>query len=185
MTRKKSGFLTFIFSLIPGAGEMYMGFFKQGISIMCIFFGMVAMSSYLMMGPLMFLLPVVWFYSFFHVHNLRSLSDEEFYAVEDKFLFNFDEKAVKIQFGNEKIRKILAIVLIVWGSCALLNTFAGYICQILEILGFSTDMVYGFFNDLPRTVFSIAIIVAGVYLIKGKKKELSQLEEISEKKSEE
>ncbi len=38
MTRKKNGFLTFIFSLLPGAGEMYMGFFKQGMSIMAIFF---------------------------------------------------------------------------------------------------------------------------------------------------
>ncbi len=30
MTRKKSGFLTFCFSLIPGAGEMYMGFLEWG-----------------------------------------------------------------------------------------------------------------------------------------------------------
>ena len=34
MQKQKKGFLLFISSLIPGAGEMYMGFFKQGISIM-------------------------------------------------------------------------------------------------------------------------------------------------------
>ena len=34
MTKKKNGFLAFCFSLIPGAGEMYMGFMKQGASIM-------------------------------------------------------------------------------------------------------------------------------------------------------
>lgn len=34
MPKQKRGFLLFICSLIPGAGEMYLGFFKQGISIM-------------------------------------------------------------------------------------------------------------------------------------------------------
>ena len=34
MQKQKKGFLLFISSLIPGAGEMYMGFFKQGISIL-------------------------------------------------------------------------------------------------------------------------------------------------------
>lgn len=181
MTRKKSGFLTFIFSLIPGAGEMYMGFFKQGISIMCIFFGLIAMSSYLLMGPMMFLLPVIWFYSFFHVHNLRALNDEEFYAIEDKFLFNFDEQAIKEQFGTEKTRKILASILIFWGAFALWDTFSESVFGILETLGVQTSWIYGILNDVPRTVFSIAIIVVGVYLIKGKRKELSQMEEIEDK----
>ena len=38
MTKKKSKFFTFCCSLIPGAGEMYLGFLKQGISIMTTFF---------------------------------------------------------------------------------------------------------------------------------------------------
>ena len=37
MQKQKRGFWLFIFSLIPGAGEMYMGFKKQGISIMFLF----------------------------------------------------------------------------------------------------------------------------------------------------
>ena len=39
MTRKKRGFWTFIFSLIPGAGEMYLGFMKRGVSTMLVFLG--------------------------------------------------------------------------------------------------------------------------------------------------
>ena len=38
MSRKKSKGWTFICSLLPGAGEMYMGFMKQGVSIMGLFF---------------------------------------------------------------------------------------------------------------------------------------------------
>jgi hypothetical protein len=36
---------TFIFSLIPGAGEMYMGFKKQGISIMLLCWDLVSCRS--------------------------------------------------------------------------------------------------------------------------------------------
>ena len=80
MTSKKSGFWTFIFSLFPGAGEMYLGFLRQGTSIMILFFGIFALTAGFNLNFLMFLLPVVWCYSFFHTHNLRSMPDEEYYA---------------------------------------------------------------------------------------------------------
>ncbi len=180
MTKKKNGFLTFVFSLIPGAGEMFMGFFKQGISIMCLFCGILTISSYFMMGPLNFLLPIIWFYSFFHVQNLASLSDEEFYAVEDKFLFDFDEGIFQKQIGKEKTRKILAVILIVLGSYAIWEMFMEYMRNfVIEYMrGFT--WLYHLLMDMPRFVFSVVIIFVGVYLIKGKKKELDQLEEIGE-----
>ena len=37
MRHKKNRFWTFLFSLFPGAGEMYMGFMKQGVSLMTLF----------------------------------------------------------------------------------------------------------------------------------------------------
>lgn len=45
MQRKKSKFLTFLFSLIPGAGEMYMGFMKMGVSLMAEFFAVLWLAS--------------------------------------------------------------------------------------------------------------------------------------------
>lgn len=153
-----------------------MGFFKQGISIMCVFFGMIAISSYFMMGPLNFLLPIIWFYSFFHVHNLASLTDEEFYAVEDKFLFDFDEDIFKKQIGKEKTRKILAVILIVFGCYAIWEMFMNYLYDFVNDYMQSFRWFYSVLRDMPRFVFSVAIILAGVYLIKGKKKELDQLE---------
>lgn len=182
MTKKKNGFLTFVFSLIPGAGEMFMGFFKQGISIMCVFFGIFAISSYFEMGPLIYLLPIIWFYSFFHVHNLASLSDEEFYAVEDKFLFDFDEDIFKKQIGKEKTRKILAVILIIFGSYAIWDMFMSYVYDLVNDYIYMRRFIwlYSVLKDVPRFVFSVAIILTGVYLIKGKKKELDQLEEVSE-----
>ena len=65
MTNKRSKVLTFFISLIPGAGEMFLGFYKMGASIMIIFWGIVAFSN-ILFPPLFYLLPILWFYSFFH-----------------------------------------------------------------------------------------------------------------------
>ena len=61
MQKQKRGFWLFIFSLIPGAGEMYMGFKKQGISIMLLFWGAIALASITGLGWLAMFLPVIWF----------------------------------------------------------------------------------------------------------------------------
>ena len=61
MQKQKRGFLLFISSLIPGAGEMYMGFFKQGISIMTLFWAIIAIAGGLNISSLVIFLPVLWF----------------------------------------------------------------------------------------------------------------------------
>ena len=37
MKRKRGPFMTFILSCIPGAGQMYLGFFNEGVSLMLLF----------------------------------------------------------------------------------------------------------------------------------------------------
>ena len=61
-----------------------MGLMKQGVSLMTMFFACVGISSWMYADVLMWAASIVWCYSFFHVHNLRSLSEEEFQKVEDK-----------------------------------------------------------------------------------------------------
>ena len=84
MTRKKNGFWRFIFSLLPGAGEMYLGFMKMGVSLMSLFFVIIAVASYMDIGPMVFIALIAWFYSFFHVNNLAAQPDEQFYALDDE-----------------------------------------------------------------------------------------------------
>jgi len=180
MTRKKGGFFTFICSLLPGAGEMYMGFFKQGISIMSLFFIMIVFSSWLELGPLMFVLPVLWFYSFFHVHNLSGLSDEEFYAIEDSFIFESENHKITQFLGGDKSRKILAVSLIVVGVFALWNIFSEYVEVLFETLGIQLGWIYDFMDNVPQIIFAIAIILLGIHLIRGKKKELNQLQDMNQ-----
>lgn len=109
--RKKSGFLTFCFSLIPGAGEMYLGFMKMGVSLMGLFFAVIVVGGFLNVASVLLIDVIVWFYSFFHVHNLAGMPDEEFLAVEDEFLFRLDE-VFDMGWKKEKYRKIVAVIML-------------------------------------------------------------------------
>ena len=177
MTRKRRGFWLFIFSMFPGAGEMYLGFFKQGISVMTLFFALIAGAAWLNIGPIMFIIPVLWFYSFFHVHNLASLSDEEFYSIQDDFLFHIDDKRLRDMVDAKKGRKILAFVLILVGVSAIWDIICDYIETILNMCGIDTSYLYRIFDKVPQLAFAILIIWLGVYLIKGKKQQLDSIEE--------
>ena len=64
MARQKNKILMFLFSLIPGAGQMYMGFMKQGLSLMTIFATLCAVGIWLDIKPLLFFAPIILLYSF-------------------------------------------------------------------------------------------------------------------------
>lgn len=178
MTRKKNKFFTFCFSLIPGAGEMYMGFMKMGLSLMGAFILICAVATIFEMGPIMFLAIIAWFYSFFHVHNLAGMPDEEFYALEDDYLFHLCEDKTVAQTLTQKYRKLLAVVLIILGVVLLWNSMIGLMWSILpdSIMWIVHDIGY----RLPKIILGVATIVAGIYLISGKKKELDMQDEKSE-----
>lgn len=181
MTRKKNKGWTFIFSLIPGAGEMYMGFMKQGVSTMGLFFALIAVGACLNIGPILFVLPIVWCYSFFSVHNMRGLSDEEFYALEDDYVFHLD-RILPTEKLSKKQNKILAVILIVTGICILWNRLIDWCHEVLYSLIPTriATMITGILYAAPQIVIALVLIVIGIHLIKGKKVELDN-EETEEK----
>ena len=176
MTSKKSGFWTFLFSLIPGAGEMYLGFLKHGASVMILFFGIFALTAGFNLNFLMFLLPVVWCYSFFHTHAILSMPDEEFYALEDRFLFlneeDTDSLSRRISGFLSYHRSAAAWLLIILGVTLLWNSFMDYLYQILPQPLY--DALYTFSYHLPQIFLAILFIGLGCYLIRGKKRELDE-----------
>lgn len=175
MTRKRNPFFLFLVSLIPGAGEMYLGFFKQGISVMSLFFLMFGFSN-LFYTPLLCLTPVLWFYSFFHSNNLNSLQDEEFYSMEDDYFLHMDHLFRDNGALLRRHSKLVAIVLIFLGASVLWQNFSStlhYISRnILHLSDSMTNLLYRLTNGMPDSVMAVAIIVFGVYLIKNKKDSL-------------
>ena len=167
--KKKNRFLTFCFSVLPGAAEMYMGFMKMGLSLMVAFFGLIWIPQILMLSELSLLSIVVWFYGFFHANHLASLSDEEFEKMEDTYLLKLDALAGGKDFV-QKYHKWLAVLLILAGIGLLWNTAADLICK--QFPAFS-EIMFMAGNYIPRVFIAVLIMVAGIRMIKGKKAELA------------
>lgn len=175
MQKQKRGFWLFIFSLIPGAGEMYMGFKKQGLSIMLLFWGVFALGACTGMDWLIFLIPIIWFYSFFNVHNLKSLSEEEFYSVEDSYILHMDKLIGDIDSLLTHHRKLTAIVLIIFGASILWNNIVDFFYIILP--DYLANILGTFAYHLPQLIIAIAIIFAGIYILTRKKDALDKDQE--------
>lgn len=168
--RKGNGVWRFCFSLLPGAGEMYMGFMKQGAVLMTLFLGCCAMSSWLSLDVFGFILPVIWFYGFFHVHNLAGLPDEEFYSMEDTF--QAEEWKILNVVGQDRSRRYFAWALILIGSAGIWQIVTRSVTKVLNHYGLSVQIWKDVTNNVPQVIFSIIIIYIGVQMVKGKKQQL-------------
>jgi len=184
--RKKNKILTFMFACLPGAGHMYLGFMKLGLSFMTLFFGVCGLVYlvneliYFLTGPIVMILPVIWFYSFFDCINKNGTSDEEFAAYEDHFLFtdvaelqNIDWK-FNFGFLTSKAPRIaIGFIILISGVSMLcrnmLSMIDWYYWEQLEVI---RNILYSLFNRLPQLAISVAIIALGIWLIGGKRKEL-------------
>ncbi len=175
MTRKKNRLFTFCCSLLPGAGEMYLGFFKHGISVMSLFFLLLTCSGALF-PPIMFLSPVLWFYSFFHVNHLVTLPDDEFYMVEDDYFFHIDALIRNRDLLLTKYRKLTSYCLIFLGAAVVwqnaINFFHRFLGRYLAIPEPFRDMLFWFTQRAPQMVVAVGIILLGIWLIQEKKSSL-------------
>lgn len=176
MIRKKSGFMTFLCSLIPGAGEMYLGFMKEGLSIMCLAYGIFLFSVWSNMGWLISAEVILWFYSLFNTHNKASLPDEEFYTLEDDYLFHMDQLLPKgnLRLDGGKQTKIFGWVLLLAGVSIIWKPSIRNLLAALRVY-ISDDfsrIVGNYLYSLPQFVVAGVLIVCGVRLILRKKTEL-------------
>lgn len=167
----KNGFLTLLFAFIPGAGQMYQGYMKRGLSLilMCCAIGAVAA----LFSPVALFLLVVFMYSFFDTLNLRAqiaLGK----APEDDYLVHLDPKDKRLARMLMDSHKLVGWVLIVFG---VLIVYENIIMEMLnEVLWrWGRDSVafrafYLVMDRLPDVVACVAFILCGVWLVRGPRK---------------
>lgn len=181
MPRKKSKFLTFCFSFVPGFGEMYLGFFKMGISLIGIFTFFLLVSSVLNLGVLFVFSVIPWAYSFFHSNHINSLPDEEFYSMEDYFLFPMQEiQKEEWERFLKKYRNLISIVMIYIGISVLWENFYRMIRSFPP--QFVNNILSMLTYRLPQVIFALILIGIGAWMIQGKRQELNRIEEKEEEK---
>ena len=142
--------------------------------------GIIAIAGGLNISSLVIFLPVLWFYSFFHVHNLKELPEEEFYAIEDNYILHLDRIFQNNIRLSQKHIKIAAILLIVFGVAVFWNGFRDLLFWILpnSLAIIIQDIMY----QIPSVIIGILIIVAGYQLLTGKIKSISPDEKADCKK---
>ena len=164
----KNGFLTFCCAFIPGAGQMYQGYMKRGLSLIltaCLI-GMV--SS--LLNPVLLLLVVVWMYSFFDTFNLRAqiLADT---APEDDYLIHFDPRDKRLARALLDSHKLVGWLLIAFGALiAYQNLIMNTLGDLVYRWGHSSPVfraLYLVMDSLPDVVVCVVLIVCGVWLVKG------------------
>lgn len=115
MENKKNRFFVFLFSLMPGAGEMYLGALGKGAVLMVAFFLWLIISFEIGNGAILLFTPVIWFYSFMDTHSSKKLTKEEIKASNDKFIKNVFNLFTDNSHKGSLITKKLGILIIAVG----------------------------------------------------------------------
>ena len=166
----KNGILTFIFAFCPGAGQMYQGYMKRGLSLITMFCLFVAAGS--LLGPLVVGCAIVWMYSFFDTFNLRAQIGAGTAAADDYLVHvNWHDKRMN-QFMMDS-HKLLGWGLITLGVLVayqniLMNTLGDIVWRWGQQSPFFRAL-YLVMDQLPEIVVCVALIVCGIWLVRGPK----------------
>ncbi len=173
--KKKNKTLTFLCSLLPGAAEMYMGFMKNGLTLMLIFFASFMLPTVIGAGDIFIALVfVVWFYGFFHARNIANSDDEAFAQLKDKYIWEEFSGKTGIRLDSSKANKWIAAILIIIGASALWNNIADIAVRYIPESAWNE--IYPIISAVPGLIFAILVIIAGIMLIKGKKESIKDTE---------
>lgn len=165
------GILFFIFSCIPGCGQMHQGYMKRGISQTVLCCGVLAVAVFLEIGALAILLVPLWLYSFFDSYNLRRQRMDGT-EDDDAYLFgmsDLDTRRLSELFA--KRHSLIGWALVLLGLYALYQTVVGQLMRWLRDLFPWTDWLYDLLVwDAPRILGTLLIIALGLWFIRGPRK---------------
>ena len=164
---KKNGILTFLFAFVPGAGQMYQGYMKRGLSLITLFF-LCIMAGMLLLEPLVLTALIVWMYSFFDTYDLiRYLVAGD--PKPDEFLLPPDWQK---QFGGAKAKmtpkmnKIIGWCLLLTGAYVMYDSVIWPIVESIFVqLGIHWSMIYAINDVIPSIVVAVLLIAFGGRLL--------------------
>jgi hypothetical protein len=143
-----NNFLVFVFSLIPGAGYMYLGLMQKGLEAMLLFWASVTIFAWIGLPHFVAMISIpLWFYFFFDTYAMRNrLAQGE--EVDDKGMFD-----IMSRLGEYKYYYI-GIGLLVIGFLALLANLSQ------DLSGW---FKYGYY--FKKYLFPVLLIAAGIFLL--------------------
>ncbi|MEX2104397.1 MAG: hypothetical protein WD907_03585 [Bacilli bacterium] len=152
---KKSKVIGMLLSIFPGAGHMYIGLQRRGLQLMASFLFSIYILDVLHLSLFLFLIPILWFYSFFD--SMQQLSR---YGKEEIK----DEPIVSWLINQQKW---IGVGLIALGFFYL---FDQAIMPILDRLFNEYQMYYWAKSYLQTAIVAILLIGGGLKLLVGTKR---------------
>lgn len=152
---KKSAFLTFCFSFIPGAGQMYQGFMKRGLSLITLF--CLAVVGCAIIPYCAATLPIIWMYSFFDTFNIRANP-----AAQTDQLLLPGEVVDTFRRLMHRSPRLVGGGLILLGVWMLFDNFLSPVLETLAIaLG---NTAWEFYRNVVRGVPVLAVAIIIIYI---------------------
>ncbi len=152
---KKSSLVTTLLAIFPGAGHMYLGLPRRGLQLMAGFLLAIYVLDALRLSIFLFLLPIIWFFSFFDA--LQQLGKSRSGPVTDvpvvEYLVNH--------------QKWIGIGLLALGGFYLLDRI---ILPIVQSYFSEWNVTYWFDRYFQTTIVSVLLIGGGLKLLSGGRK---------------
>lgn len=163
----KNGFLTFCFAFWPGAGQMYQGYMKRGLSLISLFCGGFVLGW--LAEPLIVVTPIVWMYSFFDTFNLRAQLGAGTAPADDYLVHLGRDESLERLLARR--HKLFGWVLVALGGYILYDEF---VLGTLERLFWTYDVrnqmlrvLYELLRQVPQIILCLALILLGLWLVRG------------------
>lgn len=165
---KKSKSIATFLSIFPGAGHLYLGLQKRGIQLMAAFLFSIYILDVLRLGIFLFLIPIIWFYSFFDGLQKASRYGKE--ELEDTPIISY--------FINHQ--KWVGIGLVLLGLYYLTNNIVLPAVSPMLANLINIDIRFWFDHYFQTAVVCILLIGGGIKLLMGSKKRNVKKEEVEE-----
>lgn len=160
---KKSKTIATLFSIVPGAGHLYLGLQKRGLQLMVGFLAAIYILDILRLGLFFFIIPIIWFYSFFD--GLQKASKAQSGELEDTPIIS----------GKFNQQKWVGIALVVFGIYFLtVNIILPAVAPYINIE--YRHIQYLFRNYFQTGLVCLLLIGGGIKLLSGSKKEKESAE---------
>ncbi|ULT57452.1 hypothetical protein L1999_02385 [Neobacillus drentensis] len=154
---KKSKSIATFLSIFPGAGHLYLGLQRRGIQLMAAFLFSIYILDVLRLGIFLFLIPIIWFYSFFDAMQKVSR-----YGVE-----KVEDEPIIAYFVNHQ--KWVGIGLVLLGAYYLLmNILLPAFSPLINRL-FNVDIMYWIQGYFQTALVCVLLIGGGLKLLSGSK----------------
>lgn len=155
---RKNRTLATIIAIFPGAAHLYLSMTKRGIQLMAVFLFSVYVLDVLRLSLFFFLIPILWFFSFFDA--LQSISKYENGTLTDKPLVE----------NWTAYQRSIGVILIVLGAYYIFSdVFVQFLYQFLPA---SRNYMYLINNFSQTLIVALLLIGGGIRLLMYRKQQL-------------